>query len=182
MCIRDSIGTPAATTRKSTSTAYPRLILSYLISDDLLTIIVSVTRTFTASASATAQSRILNRVSNMNSKKKFKNSIKISKIIKISFRLAKNKRKKSDHPVVKIQKKLPPLNERILNLASNINSKKKNTTIKISLNLAKNKGKISNYLAILIQKTQKIISLNKDIHLPSLSYTCLLYTSPSPRD
>ena len=48
---------------------------------------------------------ILNRVSNINSKNKFKNSIKISKIIKISFRLAKNKRKKSNHPVTKIQKK-----------------------------------------------------------------------------
>ena len=127
--IRSTIGTPAATTRNSsafTSTAYSRLLdLSYLI-------IVSAT------ASVTAQSRILNRVSNMNSKNKFKNSIKISKIIKISFRLAKNKRKKSNHPLVKIQKKIPLLNERILNRASNINSKKKNTTIKISFKLAKN--------------------------------------------
>ena len=74
--------------------------------------------------------------------------------------------------MVKIQKKLPLLNERILNQASNINPKKKNTTIKISkisFKLAKNKRKISNYLTIVTQKKQ-IISLNKDIHLPSLSY------------
>ena len=107
---------------------------------------------------------ILNRVSNMNSKDKLKNWIKIS------FRLAKNKRNKSNHPVVKIQKKLPVLNERILNRASNMNSKKKNTTIKISFKLAKNKRKISNYLAILIQNTQKITSINKAIHFTSISY------------
>ena len=58
---------------------------------------------------------------------------------------------------------------KILNRVSK--DKLKNTTIKISFKLAKNKRKISNYLAILIQKTQKIISLNKDIHLSSLSYT-----------
>ena len=53
----------------------------------------------------------------------------------------------------------------ILNRVRSIISKEKEkfkNLIKIS--------KTSNYLAILIQKTQKIISLNKDIHLTSLSY------------
>ena len=65
---------------------------------------------------------------------------------------------------------LPLLNERILNRASNMNSKKKKTTFKISFKLAKNKRKISKYPAILIQNAQKIMSLNKAIHLTSISY------------
>ena len=82
------------------------LDLSYLISEKTIATTASAAATATRMFIATtAQSRnILNHVSNMNSKEKFKNSIKISEIIKTSFRLAKNKRKKLNHPVIKIEK------------------------------------------------------------------------------